>query len=235
MVVYWVRSSLRTLAAMKSTGRHGPGRPPRLSRERIVDAALQGGVATLTMRELAARLGVSHSSLYRWVPDRDGVLDLVSAVMVERVLPQDEPVADNWRDWLARLAWAMHDEFLAVPGYAAHVARPHRHHSDSFGHLRERAVAAFQAGGAGPELAEQNWTVFGLGVVRWLGAAGDDPGEPPFGLYLDTLLRGLPRHDEDPDQHLARPPHGGPGDRPKSTDAGARVPGASSVRPRWNT
>lgn len=176
---------------MNSTGKNGPGRPPRLSRERIVDAALQGGVATLTMRELAARLGVSHSSLYRWVADRDGVLDLVSEAMVERVLPEDEPGADTWRDWLVRLARAMHDEFLAVPGYAPHVARPHRHHPESFGRLRDKAVAAFRAGGADAEQAERNWTIFGLGVVRWLGAASDDPEEPPFDFYVDTLLRGL--------------------------------------------
>ncbi|ROV70398.1 TetR/AcrR family transcriptional regulator [Streptomyces globisporus] len=181
---------------MNSTGGNGrPGRPARLSRERIAEAALQGDVATLTMRELATRLGVSHSSLYRWVPDRDGVLDLVSEVMVERVLPEDEPDGENWRDWLTRLAWAMHDEFLAVPGYAAHVARPHRHHPQSFGRLRGRAIAAFRAGGADAQQAEQNWTVFGHGVVRWLAAAGSAPAEPPFGRYLGTLLRGLLQQD----------------------------------------
>ncbi|WP_372347613.1 TetR/AcrR family transcriptional regulator [Streptomyces sp. KL116D] len=180
---------------MKKTGT-GPGRPPRLSRERIVEAALQGDVDTLTMRELAARLGVSHSSLYRWVPDRDGVLDLVSEVMVERVLPAGEPGADDWREWLARLAWAMHDAFLAVPGYAAHVARPHRHHPESFGRLRDAVVAAFRAAGADPREAERSWYVFGFGVVRWLGAADGDPAGdaagPRFDLYLETLLRGLP-------------------------------------------
>ncbi|MFB8138714.1 TetR/AcrR family transcriptional regulator [Streptomyces parvus] len=184
---------------MNSTAGNGrPGRPARLSRERIAEAALQGDVATLTMRELATRLGVSHSSLYRWVPDRDGVLDLVSEVMAGRVLPEDEPDDGNWRDWLTRLAWAMHDQFLAVPGYAAHVARPHRHHPESFGRLRDRAVAAFRAGGADVRQAEENWTVFGLGVVRWLAAAGNAPEEPPFGRYLDTLLRGLLDQDSTP-------------------------------------
>ncbi|MFE6913294.1 TetR/AcrR family transcriptional regulator [Streptomyces rubiginosohelvolus] len=183
---------------MNSTGGNGrPGRPARLSRERIAEAALQGDVATLTMRELATRLGVSHSSLYRWVPDRDGVLDLVSEVMVERVLPEDEPDSGSWLDWLTRLAWAMHDEFLAVPGYAAHVARPHRHHPASFGRLRGQAIAAFRAGGADAQQAEENWTVFGLGVVRWLAATGSAPEEPPFGRYLDTLLRGLLRQGGD--------------------------------------
>ncbi|MFC9466727.1 TetR/AcrR family transcriptional regulator [Streptomyces coelicoflavus] len=180
---------------MKQTGT-GPGRPARLSHERIVEAALQGDVATLTMRELATRLGVSHSSLYRWVADKNGVLDLVSEVMVERVLPAEEPGPDDWRQWLARLAWAMHDEFLSVPGYAAHVARPHRHHADSFGRLKGKVIAAFRAAGADKEQAEQSWYVFGLGVVQWLGAISGDPGlgnsAPRFDLYLDTLLRGLP-------------------------------------------
>jgi AcrR family transcriptional regulator len=173
-----------------------PGRPARLSRELIVAAALQGDLAILTMRELAARLGVSHSALYRWVADRDELFDLISDVMVERILPTSDPTPEDWRDWLARLAWAMHDEFLAVPGYAAHVAAPHRHNARSFGLLRDRVIAAFRAAGASPEMAVQSWYVFGLAVVQWLGAqqSGHDlgPVAPRFDLFLDALLRGLP-------------------------------------------
>lgn len=172
------------------------GRPARLSRERIVAAALGSDLGTLTMRELAARLEVSHSALYRWVADRDELFDLISDVMVERILPTATPTADNWRGWLADLAWAMHDEFLAVPGYAAHVARPHRHNPESFGRLRGRVVDAFLVSGATPAMAEQSWYVFGLGVVQWLGSrpAHHDlgSGEPRFDLFLDVLLRGLP-------------------------------------------
>ena len=145
-----------TIGAVAETARR-PGRPPRLSRELIVTAALQGDLADLTMRELAARLGVSHSALYRWVADRDELLDLVSDVMVERILPTSDPTPADWRDWLARLAWAMHDEFLAVPGYAAHVAAPHRHNPRSFARLRDQAIAAFHAAGAAPDKALQSW------------------------------------------------------------------------------
>lgn len=181
----------------------GPGRPARLSRDLIVARALEGDLATLTMRELAGRLGVSHSALYRWVRDRDQLLDLVSEVMVERILPTDAPTEETWRSWLARLAWSMHDEFLAVPGYAAHVARPHRHNPESFGRLRDRVTAAFRIAGAGEEEAEQSWYVFGLGVTQWLGATPADldlgARTPRFDLYLDTLLRGLPART--PPQH----------------------------------
>jgi AcrR family transcriptional regulator len=179
---------------VRAAGR--PGRPARLSRDLIVAAALQGDLASLTMRELAARLGVSHSALYRWVADRDELFDLISEVMVERILPTSEPSPADWRDWLARLAWAMHDEFLAVPGYAAHVAAPHRHNPHSFGLLRSRVIRAFEVAGASPEMAAQSWYVFGLSVVQWLGAqqTGHDlgPVAPRFDLFLDTLLRGLP-------------------------------------------
>lgn len=175
------------------------GRPPRLSRDLIVAAALESDLSTLTMRELATRLDVSHSALYRWVADREALFHLVSDVMVERVLPDTTPTSKNWRKWLTVLAWAMHDEFLAVPGYAEHVARPHRHNPHSFGELHEAVVAAFRAAGATPELAEQSWHIFGMGVVQWLGAkqAQHDAGdvEPRFDLFLDVLLRGLPARE----------------------------------------
>lgn len=173
-----------------------PGRPARLSREQIVAAALEGGVDALTMRELALRLGVSHSALYRWVRDLDEVFDLISETMIARIVPADEPTGDTWRDWLARLAWAMHDEFLAVPGYAARVARPHRHNPASFGLLRDRVIGAFRVAGVEPDLAEQSWHIFGYAIVRWLGSQQQqhdhDAVEPRFDLFLDTLLRGLP-------------------------------------------
>nr|WP_240968942.1 TetR family transcriptional regulator [Streptomyces sp. HNM0575] len=170
-----------------------------MSRELIVSTALKRDLSTLTMRELAAGLGVSHSALYRWVRNRDELFDLVSEVMVERILPVAHPTADDWRDWLGRLAWAMHDEFLAVPGYAAHVAAPHRHNPRSFGRLRDQVVTAFTVAGANAEMAAQSWYVFGLGVTQWLGAqqSGHDlgPVAPRFELFLDVLLRGLPARE----------------------------------------
>jgi len=182
------------------------GRPAKLSRDAIVAAALESDLGTLTMRELATHLGVSHAALYRWVPDREGLFDLISEVMVERILPTTEPTAGTWRQWLADLAWKMHEEFLAVPGYAVHVSTPHRHNPESFARLRDQVIGAFRAAGASPELAEQSWYTFGLGVVQWLGAiqAGHDlgPTTPRFDLYLDVLLRGLPAQESTSPQRI---------------------------------
>ena len=173
-----------------------PGRPAQLSRELIVAAALQGNLETLTMRELADRLGVSHAALYRWVDSRDALFDLVSEVMIERILPADEPRGAQWRPWLRRVAWAMHDQFTAVPGYAGRLARPHRHNPEALARLHNAVVRAFIGAGLGPELAEQSWYIFVTCVVGWL-ATQEAPlnlghTQPRFELFLDTLLRGLP-------------------------------------------
>ena len=175
-----------------------PGPPARLSREAIVEAALASGdLESLSMRELAGRLGVAHSALYRWVNGREGVIDLISETMIDRIVPHDAPTPENWRTWLARLSWAAHDEFLSCPGYATRVSRPHRH-TRGFGKMRDAVVSAFLAGGAGPEAAEQSWYVFGTSLVTWLGAQEQRLlGEAPvrFDVFLDTMLRGLPAGD----------------------------------------
>jgi AcrR family transcriptional regulator len=179
--------------------RSQPGRKPQISREQIVAAALQGNLDTLTMRELAARLGVTHGALYRWVSSSDALFDMISEVMVQRILPVGKPDGTTWRPWLVGLAWAMHDEFLAVPGYATRVARPHRHNPESFARLRAAVTGAFTAADVSPELAEQSWYIFATSVVSWL-AAAEAPldlgtSEPRFELFLDSLLRGLPAQE----------------------------------------
>lgn len=198
-----------TGVAVTTNERGQPGRPAQISREQILAAALDGNLETLTMRELAARLGVTHGALYRWVPSRDALFDLISEVMVERIVPADPPSGSRWRPWLARLAWAMHDEFLAVPGYASRTARPHRHSPDSFRRLRDGVIGAFLAAGVSAELAEQSWYIFGTCVVSWLAAqeASLDLGDsaPRFELFLDSLLRGLPAREPG-----AMRPSGGP-------------------------
>ncbi|NUR84073.1 MAG: TetR family transcriptional regulator [Nonomuraea sp.] len=76
-------------------------RRPRLSRERVVAAAVAlldaEGVTGFSMRALAARLKAGTMSLYEYVTSRDDVLDLaLDEVIGEVELPGDEP----WRDLL---------------------------------------------------------------------------------------------------------------------------------------
>lgn len=151
------------------------------------------------MRELAGRLGVTHGALYRWVGDREQLFDLINEVMVERILPSSAPSGRRWRPWLAEVAQAMHDHFLAVPGYASRLSRPHRHSPQAFGRLRSGVVAAFTQAGIDEAMAEQSWYIFITCTVSWLAAKessldlGD--ADPSFELFVDTLLRGLPARE----------------------------------------
>jgi AcrR family transcriptional regulator len=62
--------------------RSAPGRPARLSRELIADAALElvasGTLVDLTMRTLAGRLEATPMALYKHVAGRDELAALVS-------------------------------------------------------------------------------------------------------------------------------------------------------------
>jgi AcrR family transcriptional regulator len=84
------------------------GRPP-LSRERVLAAAVAlvdtHGIPALTMRRLAAELGVEAMSLYYYLPDKaallDGVADTVIAELDAAVGHLDPDGADG--DWRTRL------------------------------------------------------------------------------------------------------------------------------------
>ncbi|WP_024802742.1 TetR/AcrR family transcriptional regulator [Nocardia sp. BMG51109] len=89
----------------------GPARKPRLSRERIVAAAVDlldaEGVGGFSMRRLAARLNAGTMSLYAYVATKEDVLDLaLDAAIAEIDLdPPDtetDTAGNSWRDFLAR-------------------------------------------------------------------------------------------------------------------------------------
>ncbi|WP_205507523.1 TetR/AcrR family transcriptional regulator [Myxococcus vastator] len=76
----------------RSTGQHARLKRAPLSRERVVTAAMaladEKGAAGVTMRAIAARLGVEAMSLYNHVAGREDILDgMVDAVFGEIDLP----------------------------------------------------------------------------------------------------------------------------------------------------
>jgi AcrR family transcriptional regulator len=82
-----------------------------LSRERVLDAAIAladaEGIQGLTMRRLAAALGVEAMTIYYHVPNKGGILDaLVERVIAEIELPE---AGTEWRDALRSLALSAYD------------------------------------------------------------------------------------------------------------------------------
>ncbi|MBS2532840.1 TetR/AcrR family transcriptional regulator C-terminal domain-containing protein [Catenulispora sp. NF23] len=99
--------------------------------EQIVRAAIEladdAGAQALTMRGVAARLGVGVMSLYRYVSGRDELIDLITdAVFGERSLP-DSGGPQGWRARLelsARSEWALYQAHPWLPRVADLISHP---------------------------------------------------------------------------------------------------------------
>jgi AcrR family transcriptional regulator len=103
-------------AAWGLRGRPSKGPKPGLSLERIVSAAVQvaasEGLAAVSMSRVAAELGSSAMSLYRYVAAKDELLSL----MVDAVLGAPPAASDaDWRSGLSRWAWAYHEVLRGHP------------------------------------------------------------------------------------------------------------------------
>ncbi len=88
-----------------------------LSRERVLRGAMavadSGGIAALTIRSLAAELGVKPMTVYYYVANKDEILDgIVDQVFSEIYLPA---VGGDWRTELTRRARSARDVLRAHP------------------------------------------------------------------------------------------------------------------------
>ncbi|RFU37973.1 TetR/AcrR family transcriptional regulator [Actinomadura logoneensis] len=98
--------------------RSGPGRRPGYSREQITRAAVRiadaEGVDAATMRRVAGELGTGAMSLYRYVPRRDDLFDLMIDLVMSEVELPDGPSGD-WRGDLTLPAWGIRAAGLRHP------------------------------------------------------------------------------------------------------------------------
>lgn len=114
-----VSKSLELLWGMQQRPTRGP--KPGLTLERIVEAAIAvadaEGLSALSMRCVAKHLGVGTMSLYRYVPGKAELLDL----MLDRVAGPVDPGADDepvgWRAALEDLARGVWQLCLDHPWY----------------------------------------------------------------------------------------------------------------------
>ncbi|MFI6523849.1 TetR/AcrR family transcriptional regulator [Streptomyces uncialis] len=107
----------RTPRGVRPGRRPGPSRS--LTTRAVAEAALAEGLATFSMPSVAARLGVSHSTLYRYVQDRDDLLRTAIGVAVDRVEWPSEELP--WRELLGRLADRLWELCDTHPGIAQAV------------------------------------------------------------------------------------------------------------------
>ena len=114
MALLWRTPSART----------GPGPKPGLSVDAIVAAAIAvadtDGLAGLSMRAVAERLGVTAMALYTYVPGKDELLDLMyDGAHAE--LPGRSDLDEGWRSAVASWATDLLGCYVRHP-WALHVA-----------------------------------------------------------------------------------------------------------------
>lgn len=106
--------SLELLWGNSERPRRGP--KPRLSIDRIVATAIEiadaEGLEALSMQRISGDLGYTTMSLYRYVPSKAQLLD----VMIDRVVGQPPVVSEaspsDWRAQVEGIAWGMWQVFI---------------------------------------------------------------------------------------------------------------------------
>lgn len=114
------RESLRRSMALMwgATKASGRGPKPGLSVERIVRAGVEladaEGLAAISIRRIAGSLGVGAMTLYRYVPGKAELVDLMVDAAYGELLPEEEPEGD-WRARLAASARRTWEMFMRHP------------------------------------------------------------------------------------------------------------------------
>ena len=132
----------------RATAVRKAGRRPRVSREQVLDAALEiadtGGLAAVTMASVGARLGVEAMSLYRHIGNKEEMLDgLVDRVFAEIVVPAD---ARDWRDALRRRAVSAHAALRRHPWAIGLMESRSQPGPATLGHHDAMVALLFRAG-----------------------------------------------------------------------------------------
>jgi AcrR family transcriptional regulator len=176
-----------------------------LSRERVLSAAValadKEGIAALTMRRLAADLGVEAMSLYYHLPGKDGLLDgLAGTVLAEIAAAIDDGESDRTRrsrDWRARLRrWflAARTVMLRHP-WAPALIGTRRRVPDGMYQYYERILGTLFEAGFSHRIAHRALHAFGsmpLGFVQELLMPTPADGADADAELSDEALVAMP-------------------------------------------
>jgi len=182
------------------------GRRPRLTRERVIQAALSvadsGGLGSLTIRSLAKELGTKPMSVYYHVASKDEILAaLVDVVFSEIRLPvpggdwrsEMRTRAASAREVLARHRWAIGLlESRTDPGPANL-----RHH--------DTVIATLQAAGFSAELTAHAYALIDSYVYGFALQEAALPFQGPDGVgdVAETIMKRMAEGDYPHLVHMA--------------------------------
>jgi AcrR family transcriptional regulator len=181
--------------------RPAPGeRKPTLSRERIVETALQvadaEGFEAVSMRRIASELGAGTMTLYHYVKTKDELIALVGdAIMGELLIPATE-VPDGWREGLAEIARRTRGVFARHPWILEHLDEQSDHGAgpNMLHHVEQSLAVAARTGldieGRFELVALVDDYVFGY-VMRAREGAGFADDDPAAKRRLEATLAYL--------------------------------------------
>lgn len=139
------------------------GRPPKLSQGQVVDAArdlvLSEGYDAVTVRRLAAELGVSTFAVHAQMGSKEELLDDVVMGLVE-ARPTSVRTARSWQSGLVRYAEAMWDLLLEHPAVVEVLQRSVTAPEPVLVDLERIALLAERAGVSPADLADAYETVW---------------------------------------------------------------------------
>ena len=172
----------RTLALLwrvAEPSRRGPR--PRLDVDAVVGEAIaladEQGLAAVTMRALAARLGVSAMTLYGYVPGKEVLLDLMLDALYARMQRPAWETGAGWRSRSRAVAEANRALYAAHPWAAAvSTARPPLGPGQMAKY--EHELAAFDGAGLG-DVERDSALSFLLAFVRGIAVAAADAEQSP--------------------------------------------------------
>ena len=107
-----------SLGAVKQE-RAAVGRPRLLTRETILNAAVELGLEALTMKHLAAKLGTGAATLYQYFENRDALMRAAALYAVQEMrLPLDD--GQHWSDFTRSFARAIQTMLVENPTAIRH-------------------------------------------------------------------------------------------------------------------
>jgi TetR/AcrR family tetracycline transcriptional repressor len=166
-----------------SPPRRGAGQRAGLSRGPVLEAARriadEEGVDRLTMRRLAAELGVMPNALYTYFPHKEALLDALVDDLLGGVEAGD-PAEGDWRDGLVRVMDSSRRLLLAHPQLVSvFISRPGL--GPNAARLGEVSLELLRRGGLDGERAVQALRVllvYSLGFAAFQAPRlAGDPGE----------------------------------------------------------
>jgi AcrR family transcriptional regulator len=181
---------------------------PRLSRDRVLAMAIgladADGIEALTIRRLAAELGVGTMSVYYYVADKDEILDgIVDMVVDEMDLPGS---GADWKAELRTAALSAHEALIRHP-WAAGLLLSGPRVSAARMRQMDAILGCLRGAGFTPEMTDHAYHALDshiTGFTLWL--VGISAGMERLGP-IDAFLRrvdrdALPHLAEHIDQHM---------------------------------